>query len=212
MAQQDYTTATEVDPGSDLTITSDTIAIDTLDRDELTWVYWDEGAGGISGNLTYTLQVKQITATLDFLVALWSLGNELAGFAGRPVSVDQLTIYFTNVLGADRPQLSILSRVGSVTNSDTSIELSNNTDYWLNIVVDIDALTITCFIYSNALMTTLVDTMVANIDSAISMRYLFALRNYGTGTSGHSFSGYVKNLDILGVANIIIFRRRLEGY
>ena len=57
MALEDFTTYTEVDTAGRLTVTSDTITIENLDRDEDSYIYADKGADFFDGDYEHLLQL-----------------------------------------------------------------------------------------------------------------------------------------------------------
>jgi len=74
MALEDFTTYTEVDPNSDITIIANEIDVDTMRRDVEAGVYKDDGISYF-GDLTHLFDSSWDAADNQGLVGVWGLSN-----------------------------------------------------------------------------------------------------------------------------------------
>jgi len=194
MAYVDFTTFTEVDPNSDITLTSDTCSFDTLDNGANAWVYKDEGVDFFDGDFNHEVQVKITGQTGGYGRAMvWSLTNTITDFKSCS---DGLGVAF-NHRGGNR-WIELYERNSSTEYSDYG-NYTENTDYYLTIERDESIGTygrIYCYIYSDSNRTTLLDTLQLDLHEKVDFRYIFCLQRLGGAGSGSTYTGYVKNLNL----------------
>ncbi len=77
MANENFTTYTEVDPNSRITKTSTKVTWAALDRNETAYVYKDKGVDFFDGDFTHLLTVYMTTLVNGSYVYAWALTNDL---------------------------------------------------------------------------------------------------------------------------------------
>jgi hypothetical protein len=186
---EDFTTFTETDSASDITINSATqITVSSMARTANSSVAKDYGAGYF-GNFEHRIQTNHTSSDVSagWVNTVWTLGN-VANPTMQDLADDGagLLVYW----GAG-PKLWLQEDHGTIT-SDSSTTLSDGTEYYLTIKRTDSA--ITCTIYSDADRTTTVDTLSINHVSN-TYRYLgVATSRDASGTDANSY--VVSNLDI----------------
>jgi len=195
MAYENLTTYTKVDPNSDLTITSDTCSFDTLDNGANTWVYKDFTLDYFDEDLFHQIQVNISADTGGYGRAIiWSLTNAITDFKS---CVDGLGIALRNYGGN---KLITLYERNDSNEYDDSGNYSESTDYYLTIERDEsigDYGRLYCYIYDDINRTNLLDTLQLDLHEKVDFRYLFCLQRLGGSGSGSTYTGYIKNLNLL---------------
>jgi len=183
---ENYTTYTEVDPNSRITITSATrIDYTGLARNEAARVYIDKGVGYYSGDFKFNLDVNITSGSATGIVFLFKLDNFIGG---NP----QIAIQCNATSGS--MALYLNAAPGGLQDGSTNLSLS--TTYYLTIIRDESVGTYGtayCYIYSDSARTTLVDTLVVTLQEKTDFRYLFGLMSYNDGATDVQ-TGYVENL------------------
>lgn len=201
MAYIDFTTFTEVDPGTKIAVTSTKIDVTTmLDSDDAR-VYKDMGAGHFSGDYEHLITVYCNSSTVTGLANLvWAVSNTTTGeIAGSGVGNDAnwLRMYEET---ASTASLFFQENDGGSTYTDTNTSLSLNTPYYLKVKRD-EAVgtygTLYCYIYSDSGRTTLVDTLTVTIHtSKKDYQYIYGYAGWGSEEGSYSWTGYTENLDL----------------
>lgn len=142
MAIEDFTTWTEGDPESRLTVTADTITIDSLYRDEDgTWVYKDFGAGYFSGDFTFRMKFTTPVDDTQINSSAIIYPLMLANTVDEPDAIDGASgdyqgFTFQRVVNSLQFILTLCEN-GSLTQSTIS-PLDYNTTYYLTLTRDDD--------------------------------------------------------------------------
>jgi len=182
MALLDFTTFTEVDPSSDLTVTSDTIEIDSMTRGVAAGIYKDFGAGYFTGDFTFnwrfdfTLGVGRYSATSIFaLTPVYSLTRD---------NRDNASTGFDIYIGTSHENTEIITILADwVTNSadQTNTGYDPPKSFWYTLTRS--GTTITLQIYTDASRTALYDTLSINNGAAPAYRYLYAMSSFESSFS-----------------------------
>ena len=199
MSLEDYTTYTELDPNSRLTVAANKITAAALQTNTTAYVYDDKGVDFFDGDYTHYLNFEKTGGSGGAQdVFLWGISNVVAN--GRTLFTThlahQIFMYATTI-----PILRLMENRGGTTAFDDSIGLALNTRYWLTITRDESIGSfgqLKCFIYSDSARTILVDTLTVNLASKQNFRYAYGINadNYG---GGDTWSGDVSDLDV-GIA------------
>jgi len=174
MGLENFTTYTEVDEDSDITITANKIAVDTIRRDAISYVRKDRGVGHF-GDFEHLIKGTCISANEYHNTGFWALTN---GYT----TIKQMT---TNSSG-----ISLSFRTGD--EETNQIYLSDYTVEGTDIFIfEFDTLyyctiqrsgtSLTCKIYSDANRTILLDTL-SLVCSITTYRYIYGLASYGEET------------------------------
>lgn len=94
--------------------------------------------------------------------------------------------------------LTLQETNGSSDTTDQSSELSTDTNYYLTINRNESEGTygkLYCYIYSDSIRSTLVDTLTVTLTEKQDFRYLFGSTSYDSATGGKAYSGTISNLN-----------------
>jgi len=200
MAVEDFSTYTELDGNSRITVTESRVTVAALSGAEDAWVYKDMTAGYFDGDFTHLLTVCMTAGTTDGRVRFWALTNTVDDIAAIvAASGSTLDISFSKEAAT---QSLVLNEYDSGSAHSSSYNISLNTVYYLKIVRDEAASpqgTLYCYVYSDSGRSTLLDTLAVTLTtSKKDFRYLFVALTSNTGHAGRTISGYCENLDLIG--------------
>ena len=192
---QDYTTYTEVDTASRLTVAANTLTIASLDTDEPLKLTYDFGASYFSSDFEHSLNFKVTVGTGTESCYVWGMSDSIANPIGTLITAntDLIALAWTN--GA----LILTERNNTVSTTDTSSALSLATDYYLRIVRDESVGTygtLYCYIYTDREYCELVDTLVVTLTESKDWRYLWGASSVGDGAGSTVFTGTIANLTL----------------
>ena len=200
LSSEDFTGYTETDPGNDITVTSTKIDVDELPMNVDSYVYSDEGAGGIGTTFTYqfdvTPQAYRVPGSSEG-ATVWAVSNTLDDSCYWLTNNSQalrVFLYLADDSPVDDQDYYFTLRDDS-TNTTAPLywgPLVNGTTYYLSVVRN--GATITCSMYSDDARTTLLKSNSLSTSPARTYQYLFATCSYNTGhAKWMSFD--VENLD-----------------
>ena len=184
MALQDFTTWTEVDPNSHITVTSTKITFNPLIRNEDAYVYKDYGAAFWSGDFShdFTLKIDSGANNVGGVIGGWLLANNIDDFkglqdAGYDFLVMQLNMNTTESVTVY--EVILRERYSSTYYSDIwSGQAAEDTVYYCTLSRD-EAVgtygTLYLDFYSDSGRTSLVKAMSVTLHANLDFRYLFAL-------------------------------------
>jgi len=161
IAEEDFTTYTEVDNNTKIAITASTITATAIDTDDGSHVYFNKGADakdskyftGLRARFTTTTTLSD-NDTVEFCV--FALANDVGACrSGWSADYFAVTWVATSAVANLRVRSNDGTSVG--VSVDTSVNLSASTSYYVE-VRWIGAL-VTVLIYSDSVYTTLVDTL-----------------------------------------------------
>ncbi len=200
MANEDFTTYTEVDPNSRITVIAAKVSW-SLNRQESAWVYDDKGAAFFSGDFAHALTVTLSAASSGGFIMAWALTNDIDGYRtiynaagsglfltlGAPSGTDE-TISIFEVDGVETVYNDVYTFVGAMPHT-----------VYLKIARDESVGTfgtLYCYIFSDAARTILLDTLsIALHTSKKDFRYIFACETWvDDGTL--ATTGYMEDLDL----------------
>jgi hypothetical protein len=206
MAYEDYTTFTELDPTSDITVESATkISFEDLTQSGGYRVFKDYTADHFDGDFTHQFEVQFSDNVSSCSVYPWTVANVLntgSGIIGTPgeyaacfLIAGSLDFYLRLIEDGSIPQDSWPDAVESTT---YYITIDRDDDGGVN-----SAGRYTMYIRTGSHEGALQDTLVvdAEVGGQKDYRYLYALEDHGAG--GGSIDGFVQNLDINEVTDNI---------
>jgi len=209
MAVENFTTYTEVDPNSHLTVTSTKVTFTNISRNEDCYLYSDKGTGHFDGNFEHLLTINTTAESNYSTNSYWGLFNSIddANNAGDGL---YLIVRYNSGLGEPRA-LRIYEKESSTAYYTSAFEYSLSTDYYLKIKRDESVGTygtLYCYIYSDSDRTTLVSTLTLTLHSKQDLRYVYAAQSQYDGSS-MARSGYIENLDlqepVTDTSNFLLF-------
>ncbi len=219
MADENFTSFTEVDPNTRITVTSDRVSWVLLSRDEDAYSYSDKGVAYFNGNfeIKQTYRVTAANASGTSMCGIWALTNLVDDYQG----IDQANGDFflvaprKSILGLHG--LFLIECDGGTQYGDSYDGLTINTNYYLTIKRDLSIGTygtIYCYIYSDYLRQTLVDTLSVTCHTSVkSFRYLFAVITADTDQSTITHSGYTENMEVVTIESSLpeVFQQPLTN-
>ena len=200
---EDYTTYTEQDPDSDITITSSKIDVSSILRGVDAWVYDDKGSAHFDGDFEHLVEMYHTTGQW-IIIALWAIANNVEAIVDW-VSNSHDALMCGWYTWDWTPWVMLREIDGGTAYDDYWTSPSASTLYYLTIERD-EAVgtygTLYAYIYSDASRETLEDTLsVALHTSKKDFQYIFGFNNYGSDGS-NSWTGYAQNLDLQDGAEV----------
>jgi len=201
-ATEDFTTYTETDPTSKITVTAAKVDVAAIAEETTAYVSKDYTSAHFAGDFTHYVEVYQNSSTVTGIASVvWGLSNSsfitVAGTNPVGTTINHhLRMYEETASAASL----FLGAYNGSTVTDTNLTLSLNTPYYLTVVRD-EAVgsfgTLYCYIYSDSGRTTLVDTLTVTIPTAkTDFQYLTAFGNWGSAAGSYTWTGYIQNLDL----------------
>ena len=191
---EDFTTYTENDPNSDITVTSSRATVDTIRRDVSAYVYKDKGTGYFSGNFEHLTTVKCTASDPDGCFNFWSLWNAIGGEDALRPSNNGIEIMFYRSTGGSTYYILMREWYGNV-NYDSYYTINVGTAYYLKIART--GSTLTTKIYSDAARTSLLATLTLNLHQTAAYRYIYAVQSCASSyVPTATISGYSENLHL----------------
>jgi len=223
MANEDFTTWTENDPQSRLTVTSSSITINDLERDDLTtWVYYDFGAdywnGDISVRFKYTTPVTEDSTASSWIYPLAFTNtvdeqNDIESGGG-----DSQGVLFLNSAGTPRFPIYHVEAGSRTTSYPT--DLSWGTAYYITIERDDDGgvnstgqLTLRVYTTNFYGESGAVEHSTVTLDCSAGeqndFRYIMLASPRGTGTE--ATDGLIENLELTSSINYVDMSGTVTG-
>lgn len=189
----DFSTYTEVDPASKISVNSSRITWDRFDRCDSGYVYGDYGVDYFDAwKNDFTLRLSEVQDTSKTYRFVVSFMNTPGNLWPDPKSKEQVSLIF-NEVGADQVDIYIVEHngLGASSSSTGTGVLSVDTTYYLTFTRDDSNYTVT--VYSDASRTTQVTSASKSIAYDIDYRYYGFRGLNGRGTSTGYSSGYIEN-------------------
>ncbi len=200
---ENYTTYTEVDPNSRITITSATrIDYAGIQRDEGAYVYTDKGANYYSGDFEIQVDIHLTSGDTNSVTFALMLANLIDDAFYIQQNDDLLGVQINR--GASGTTIILRESVNGTTQTDTNSALTLDTTYYLTVARDESVGTygtLYCYIYSDSDRTSLVDTLILTLTAANDFRYLYGFASSNAGTT-LAQTGYVENLTDVTPINV----------
>lgn len=198
--QEDYTTYTETDAASDITIIgTDSISVSTMARDADSRVFKGFGENYFNSDFSHELAFSHNSAsTFLSLVFPWTIGNVKGTWdATDTASEDAIGVYVYN--GTPK-EIGFRELDGGNTYTAISdFAWSSNTNYWIRVWYDKDKSTfgtIYLEVYSDQSRTTQLNTTTEfELHHTLDDSLLFAFQSFGTGSPDWTGSIFELNLD-----------------
>lgn len=198
---ENFTTYIELDPGEDITVTASTITAILVPRDINSRVFDDKGAGHFDEDFSHDLDATATNGTQQ-VMSSWCLSNDVSNLSGL-ITTSKSFLVVQHNLGASW----LLREFMAGSPYQDIATLTNGQIYYITIVRD-ESIgtygTLYCYIYSNSIRTTLVDTLVVTLHQKLDLRYIYGFNSYND-SQGFTGSLTVSNLDLKEAVGIIGF-------
>jgi hypothetical protein len=196
MANEDFTTYTEVDPGDDITVAANTITLTLLPRNVSSYVYKDHGVDFFNGDFTHEIEWEQ-TNENNGTCSVWDIANALGDFRDLGLAGEDHILCYVNF---NRIRIAVIEN-GANTNEDPSDVIADGTNYFLTIDRDDDGGT-----NSTGLMTVTIRTVshvgpildTITSESAVGEQndFRYSLHSQTSNSGGaQTISGIIRNFD-----------------
>lgn len=191
---EDFTTYTEVDPGSDVTVTANTITLNEFVGSSTTYVYKDYGAGHFIGDFEHLIEYNLGNSTeVDAIACPYVLATDLGAVPDLYDDVEIVVRWLRQ--GEANNRLYLYLYDGGYEDSDNYNSLSIDTSYYLKIARTTGSPTdINVYIYSDDSRTTLVDTLLAQSGYSSTFSHIYPLNSL-EGAAKDSYAT-ISNLDL----------------
>jgi hypothetical protein len=189
MPYEDFTTYTEVDPNSHISVSANNVN-HLHYRDEDAYVYEDFGAGYF-GDFEHLVVVNFTSGQNASYSWTWMLANAVDDVKGLTSASEKFVGLRGNWWDGTLDVLTLWYYDGSNNHTD-SYDASPNTPYYLTI--ERSNTTLTCKIYSDAERSNLLDTLALDVTSD-AFRYVFVCNTENTGSSAGGYTD-IDNLDL----------------
>lgn len=204
-ATEDFSTYTEVDPESKITVTSSRITFVDLTRDASAYVYADKGASHFNGNFTHDFEFQYNGGVLDYgWAGLWGMSNYVEDHtAGLTAGHQSMHVSIYNNTGTREVYLAEFNATTEYYGNLT-FTISADTTYYAR-VKRIDTAGTYGILYLNLYADAANRTAQTNTlgESNVSLhvqtdfRYLYGLSSFDTDVATNiRISGYIENLNI----------------
>ena len=199
MAVEDFTTYTEVDPNSRITVTSTRVTAAGIARDEAAYVYKDKGAAFFSGNFIhdFTMFMDSTGGSTTGWQYFWTLTNLVNSTLDIETAADDyLTVVGVRYASVWTIFISEFNGASQLTDSDTT--MAYDTVYYGRIERDEFVGTYGTFtlrVYSDSDRTVLVTAITINLRKNADLRYIYPVTSRND-TDVDTSSGYTENLDL----------------
>lgn len=202
LAYEDFTTYTEEDPNSHITIDSNTITFSGLHANEVAYVYKDYGVNYFDGGFTHDVDVYIDSATNLYGNNFIVYSNNIGNIKAHDDNVwDYQGIYFLGSEGTITAVYVMENDGGDYYFSSSYVSINDDTPYYVRIVRDENVGTygtLYVYVYTDSARTNLLGVeSVALHTSKKDFRYLYGTSNdNATGDNTDIIAGYFENLDL----------------
>jgi hypothetical protein len=195
-ANEDFTTYTEVDAASDLTVTSAKVDVSSMAINVESYVYYDKGVNHFAGDFEHLTEIYIDSATAFGAYCYhWMLANTIDDAKGIKDSAteDALAVFWYREPGNYYIRLQ---EIVDATNQSDSYTCSADTLYYLKIKrTEGSPSYLYCYIYSDASRETLVDTLTLTLTADLDLRYIYSICSYNAATTNPA-TGYSQNFNL----------------
>lgn len=192
-ATEDFTTYTENDPNSKITVTASKIDIAALARPDSARVYKDMTSAHFSGNFEHLFEGYSGSATTDGGSWLaWAVANSTSILSNSTDT--SIFVRWYQESGTD-----VRFYIGCAGGQAGVLSLNQNTVYYIKVKRN-EAVgtfgTAYVYVYSDSGRTTLVGSnSIALVTALYDYQYIYGFANMG-GAAGFFFTGYLQNLNL----------------
>ena len=193
--RQLYNTYTEVDTAGRLTITADTIQVNSLDTDETAYLNKDFGINFFDADFEHNFEFSCTVSTGNVVTYLWGMSNE-NGAIGETLAGNSvcLSVHWNGaaLVLSEGTGAAVHTTAGAVT-------LAKSTSYYVRMYRDETVGTygtLYCYIYNDCSCIDLVEVMVLTLHVKTNFRYAYAVSSAKSAVPDTVWSGYVRYLNL----------------
>ncbi len=194
-ATENFTTYTEEDPNTHITVTASRVTVTGLLRNENAYVYKDKTASYFDGDFEHLITAYMTAGTSGGQNVIWGLANFIGSYSDT-TKPDMLSVLIYHAGGTTYRLILQESMLG--TKWSATYDISLDTPYYLKIKRDESVGTygtIYSYIYSDSARTNLLQTLTLTLHEKEDFRYIYAGQSMNTAQA-FSISGYSENLDL----------------
>lgn len=202
---EDFTTFSETDPNSHLSVAANKVTFTNLARDETAYVVYDYGDGYFDGDFVQEISFKVDSESIGSggmsILVPWKMTKD-SPIDGRPGLKIQVFVWASDF------QISLYEIYGEAPNYAEDYYNGSLTDkhkqFWLTIKRDESVGTygrITVDIYDDAARLSLVDTLQIDLHEKIDFRYVSTPGDYNDGQTD-SLTGFIEYLTTEGPSTL----------
>lgn len=189
---EDLTSYTEVDPNSHISATASRATGANVGRDESCYLYYDKGVDYFAA-LCIDFDICVSTFPVNGMLGVFGISNTLNDFG--VFGNDDIKVMFYN-----RADYGNGLYFSSAAVSDR-MQITKDVIYYCTLERTSGSATVNLKVYSDALRTTLLDTLTFDLATASTKhRYIFSIASNRAGSTAYACSGYVENIVINEVA------------
>jgi len=201
MANEDFTTYTEVDENNDITVTSSTVSWTSLSRGDNSYVYKDHGVDHFDGDFTH--QFEMLIENADVTVprqVMWMIANAINNEEALISASEDLQ----NIFYYDNTNLYLrVVEGGASASTDIFAAFVEGTPYFVTVSRDDDGGAnntgqLVAVIRTGSHTGTIQDTLTVDCSAGEQndFRYLYACATYDTGHNNRDCDGYTQDMDL----------------
>ena len=199
-SDEDFTTFIEVDPGTDITKSSNIVSVSTIFSNSISYVYKDYGINYFTGNQEWYYSVYSGNASAStangIVNNIWALSNFIGSYYPNRTGVNsEIAIQRLRVASGvtNQFQLQVIRGDGTY-GSGGGVTVSDNTYYYLKTLYNSASGNMSLYVYSDILHTSLVGSIV-NWSTGLTgatFRYVYAFQTDGySGYNDDTWSGQI---------------------
>ena len=191
----DYTTFTEVDPNSRITVGANSIGFTQLPRNESSYVYKDMGVDYYSGNFKFNLDYVVTAYGSSGHAEPWALANAVNNVYTLRTSGQSL-LQCAAYIYSGKLRFEVYEIIGTVLRLSGNYQGTWNSNFYLTIERDESIGTygrLYLRVYSDVGRTTLLSEVYLDLTAKLDFRYLYGISSINTGETDW-LTGSVSNL------------------
>ncbi len=193
MAYEDFTTYTEVDPSSQVTVDSATsVSWSDMDRIQDTYVYIDKGAAYFDTDYIHRFEFQFSDRNDTPSMEAWALSNNLGSHQDHIDGGWDRTYFLIHNNAAYLRYM----KDGAVDDGDNTGALDDGVQYYVTITYDASRQEVVSYIRTASHVGPIVDVLAIQPSVDENYQYLYVICSNGTGAAGTS-DGSVQNLDLM---------------
>ena len=173
----DYTTFTEVDPNSHITIINATHVNTTIILDESAYIYKDMGANYFGNNFTNYVdaQIKNPTSTSGWAV-VWAISDYVGSISEMRANSAPAIHVFAQHLSGTRMCFGLTEEYNGIEYKVIDSPYSGYGWYYFTIIKD--ETNMTCFVHTDSARTSLLSTLELTLHDDWEFKYIYGVNSY----------------------------------
>lgn len=208
MAIEDFTTYTEVDPGTKVTVDANTVSWNDVDtRNSDSYVYKDKDLNHFDGDFEHKFELQWVDSAINgVLMYFWVLANAVNDVKGLvDAGADFFGCNFYDAVETKYLGIAIYEN-GSSVDDESWVGSSTSTRYFIRMTRDDDGGANNTGQLVAYIATVNYDDEGGNLQATVTadcsageqndFRYIYALSTYNSGLADKTGDGFTENLDL----------------